>query len=386
MSRLVLVLHDPWMAVCLATARPGVPVATFGGSDERQRLETLTDRAVVIAPGDDPSTRALLAHPEVAALVAEQPSRLLSFKPNKRLEEAAAALGATYALPPAALAGGLENKLALARLAADAGVDVPRQATIRLQGTWADAAPGLRRPLVVQSPRSQSGNRTWEVDDERGWDALVVALPGRPARASEFVRGRPGTLNAVVDHRGAVLVTAPIVQVTGVPWLTPYALGSCGNDFTWRPTPHPGEGAFVLAERLGAELARRGYRGHFGVDFVLGPDGPSLIEINPRLTASFALYAAWEPALLDAHLSAVAGEDIAARRLPPLAGGQLIATNVTSGSLPALDGDGALPGTLEGDTVWSGDGDVAGGGRLARYVTRGEVVDASGELVPGWRP
>ena len=386
MSRLVFALHDPWMAISLVTARPGVPVATFGGAPERERLARLTDRAVLVPPPTDPSTRALLADGGVAALIAEEPSTLLSFKPSKRLEEAAAALGAQYALAPATLSGGLENKLALAGLAQAAGVDAPQQETIRLTGDWADVAPSLRRPLVIQSPRGHAGGRTWEVADERAWRDLTESLSGRPARAAEFVRGRPGTVNAVVDHRGAVLVTAAIVQVTGVDWLTTFALGSCGNDFTWRPQPHPGDAAAEMAERLGAELARRGYRGHFGVDFVLGPEGPSLIEINPRLTASFALYAAWAPELLDAHLDAVGGGTIEPRRLPPLAGGQLIATNTGFGPAAPSPGDGALPGGLDKETVWPASGPVAPGGRRARFVTRGMVIDASGALVPGWRP
>ncbi len=380
MSRLVFALHDPWAAVCLATARPGTPVATFGGAAERERLSQLTDRAVVVPRPDEPSTRALLADPVVEALVREAPSTLLSFKPSKRLEERAAELGATSALAPATLSGGLENKLALAGIAEAAGVSYPRQTRLKLSGPFADAAPELKRPLVVQSPRSNAGRRTYEVADADAWRALCAELPGRPARAAEFVTGRPGTLNAVVDHRGAVVVTAPIVQVTGVPRLTPHALGSCGNDFTWRPLPRP-EGAEELAERLGAELARRGYRGHFGVDFVLGPDGPSLIEINPRLTASFALYAAWVPAMLDAHLDAVAGRDIEARRLPPVAGGQLIVT-ATEDSDP-LDGDGVLPGALTGETIWPAPDRVAAGSRRGRWVTRGVVVDSEGVLVPG---
>lgn len=386
MTRLIFALHDPWMAVCLATARPGVPVATFGGEEEREHLAGLTGRLVIVPPPAEPSTRALLADPRVAAMIAEQPSELLSFKPARRLEDAAAALGARYALAPAALSGGLENKLALADLALAAGVEAPRQETIRLSGDFADVAPSLRRPLVVQSPRGHAGGRTWQIADEAAWRELTATLQGRPARAAEFVVGRPGTVNAVVDHRGAVVVTAPIVQVTGVSWLTPFALGSCGNDFTWRPEPQPGAGPAELAERLGAELARRGYRGHFGVDFVLGADGPSLIEINPRLTASFALYAAWAPALLDAHLDAVAGRTIEARRLPPLAGGQLIATNTGFGPAAPTPGGGALPGTLTGETVWPSSGPVAPGGRRGRLVTRGVVVDSAGRLSSSWRP
>ena len=178
-----------------------------------------------------------------------------------------------------------------------------------------------------------------------------------------------------MDARGNAIVTAPIVQVTGEPALTPYPLGSCGNDFTWRPTPHPGDAPAAMAEALARVLARRGYRGAFGLDFVVpGPGEAALIEINPRLTASFALYASWCPQLLDAHLRALAGERLDAARLPPIRGGQLIFHQLkgVGSPLPARAGDPEVvphPGPQ-----------VDPGGVRGRLITRGEVVEASGRM------
>lgn len=386
MKRLVFVCHDPWLATCLATARPDVPVVTFGDDDVADRLETIAQQVLVVPRDGDMSTRTLLADPEVERFVERRPSTLLSFKPGKRVLEAARALGADYALPDPTLSAGLENKLALPGIAEGAGVRIPRQQRVKLEGSFADVAPDLARPLVVQSPRSNAGRRTWRVEDEAGWAALLAELGGRPAKAAEYIEGPPGTIGVVVDARGACVVTAPIVQVTGVPWLTPYRLGSCGNDFTWRIERDPGDGAYALGEALGAELARRGYRGHFGVDFVVGPDGPVLIEINPRLTASFALYASWRPRLLQAHLDAVAGRHLEAERLPPMLGGQLIVTNPLDDTIDAIEGDGLPPGDITTDTVWPSLAPVGPGMRWGRWVSRGVVVTAEGDLNTSWRP
>ena len=386
--RRFLLLHDPWLALCLASALPGVPVATFGRARERERFGRLGVEPILVPPPAELSTRALLDDPAVAAAIDSEPTLLISFKPSRRIEQAAAALGARFALAPAALSGPLENKLAFAALALEAGVPVPAQASGKASGPLSELLPGLRRPLVAQSPRSHAGKRTFAIDSEADWQALCAALPGRPLRVSERIEGRPGTLHAVVDADGSVLVSAPIVQVTGTPWLTPYALGSCGNDFTWRPSPVPEVAA--LAEAVGAVIARRGYRGYFGLDFVVGPDGPVLIEINPRLTASFALYAARAPDLLHAHLEAVEGRRVQARRLPPVAGGQLIAHDLTErANVPLAVGSDTLAGDLAGDAVatWEHPGEVVTAGYTrGRAVTRGVVVDEEGAIALAWRP
>ncbi len=387
MRRFIL-LHDPWLALCLASVLPGVPVATFGRARERARSARLGVEPLLVEPPAELNTRALLGDPTVAAAIAAEPTLLISFKPGRRNEEAAAALGARFALAPASLAGPLENKLAFAALASEAGVPVPAQGRCAAKGPLADVLPELRRPLVAQSPRSHAGKRTFAIDSEADWDALCAALPGRPLRVAERIEGRPGTVHAVVDHEGSVLVSAPILQVTGTPWLTPYPLGSCGNDFTWRPQPVPEPAPLI--EALGAVIAKRGYRGYFGVDFVVGDGGPVLIEINPRLTASFALYAAWAPRLLHAHLDAIEGRSIEPGRLPPVAGGQLIAHDLSEApNVPLPPGADTLAGDLRDHDVatWEHPGDVVTAGYTrGRAVTRGVVVNEAGEIDLDWRP
>lgn len=386
MTRLLAALHDPWMAICLATARPGLAVATFGDARHAALLAALTDDALVLPPPEVATTQALLDDERAAAFIAATPSLLLSFKPAARLEARAAALGARFALPPAALAGALENKLRLTELAEGIALAPSLAFEAADRVSWADLT-ALGPSVVVQSPRGFAGRKTWPVQDPATWEALRHELGPRPIKVTRRLAGRPATVNCVVDRHGAVLSSAPIVQFTGVPWLTRQPLGSCGNDFTWRGPTDPADAVAAIAARFGAALARRGYAGHFGLDLLVG-DEVVLIEVNPRLTASFALYSGWRPALLDAHLAAVDGGAIEPGALPPLAGGQLLSHPVPGGPGEALAADRWLPpSAVRGETVWPAaavaDGDQGLRGRL---VGRGVFSDPWGEPATAWRP
>lgn len=403
--RLLATLHDPWMALCFAHALGDelAGVLTYGEADFAERFAALGLRAVLVPPAPEATTTGLLADERGAAFIAEEPSRLLCFKPSRRLEERAAELGATLALAPASLAQRLENKLVLAELAREAGIpthgdDVvglpaQRKTTVRANTTFAalQALVETDGPVVVQAPRGFMGRKTWRVDDEAAWAALRPELERRPTKVTRWVDGRPGTLNVVVDRAGTILCTAPIVQITGEPRLTPYPLGSCGNDFTWRCAPDPRTGPYELARRLGTVLAARGYRGHFGIDFVVDAGRTWIIEINPRLTASMALYAAFRPLLARAHLLALDGEELRSTgELPPLEAGQLIVHNLgesTGAPLTADEvdeplGTAALPSAEAPRLVWpSITSEVAPGATRGRRIRKGALVTDEGALL-----
>lgn len=374
MTRTFIVSHEPWDALCLARVLPDAPVATFGND----RLHAAFEQAGLPEPlfvpaGDELRTTDLLADPRVAAAIAAQPSSVLCFKPSARLEQRAAELGASLAHAPARIGQGLENKLALAEVVEEAGVPAPAARRATAATSWTELTEALGPRLVVQVARSFAGKGTWPVDSEQRWSALAAELGRRPLRVTERLDGTPGTAGVVVDAHGRVVVTSAILQVTGHPRLSPTPLGSCGNDFTWRPGTDPSEQVAAMAKALGPVLAGRGYQGHFGIDFLVAASdgGVRLIEINARLTASFGLYSTLDRSLLDAHFEALSGGPIEPRLLPPVPGGQLIWSN--GGTEPAA------PPTACG--WWpSPSPNVGVAARLARWVVDGEVVGVDGSL------
>jgi hypothetical protein len=156
---------------------------------------------------------------------------------------------------------------------------------------FADLVSRLGKNLVVQGARGNAGQRTWMVHSDTEWDRVVGAEAGGPLRVAEYVPGEPYTATGLAeavtpDWRRWV---EPCRQITAVEWLTPMALGSCGN--AWGDAAIGGARDDTLdAMRLvGGALEAAGYAGMFGVDFVLGAEGPVVIEANPRMVASLPL-------------------------------------------------------------------------------------------------
>jgi hypothetical protein len=414
---------DPHHAIGLDRLVPGYRVASV---DAPPALDVLAGEGVgtyavdrvAAQPGTSArSAQALLADPGAAAFLNEQATvRLLVFKTNAVVESLCQANGWTLLAGPAAVARRWENKIAFRALAEGLGLRQPPGAVVDLAGSgYADIAAQLGPCFVLQAPHGYSGSRTHYVPDAAGFAAALASLGQRPARATSFLPGLPLTLNACVTARG-VAVSAPFVQVTGVPALTRYPLGSCGNDWSTAQELDLDPAAFrTMAEAIGGALSRQGYRGVFGVDFVLGEEHqPYLIEVNPRLVASIALYTQLELAagrlpLLARHVLAFLAPELDEAPLDqhesPVDGAQVILHNLAEDSRRVaveLDcgvvGEGAAAaGAVRGPPtahvegagtgqllrLTPGEGRVVGSGQeLARLQSSGALADAAGRPRP----
>lgn len=271
--------------------------------------------------GDGPlpgrATAALLAHPKATQWLERRGDglSLLVFKPNAQVEQAADAHGWRILGARAAVARPIENKLQFARLLEERGLPRPQWREIHpAVDTYADVAAALGPRLVIQAAHGFSGNRSFIVDDEATFAQVTAQLRNRRARASRRVEGSPMTMNACVLDTERVRTGPLFHQVTGAPGCTPYPLGACGND--WTSCPPPPEvvvRAAAVARAVGQMLAERGFRGIFGLDFVVTASGEIVtIECNPRIVSSVPMATALEQEagalpLLASHLQATRG-------------------------------------------------------------------------------
>ncbi|MGB7982984.1 MAG: ATP-grasp domain-containing protein [Candidatus Nanopelagicales bacterium] len=170
-------------------------------------------------------------------------------------------------------------------------------------------------PVVLRVSRSSGGAGVYLVRDadelERTWpagnDHLVAVGP-------YIADATPLNIGAVVFGPGLVTVHPGSVQLIGLPDCTNRAFGYCGNDF----------GAFANLDQaiisavetatltVGKWLGEQGYRGAFGVDFLLKDGELHFAEVNARLQGSTAVAAGMaarvgEPDLVLDHLSALLG-------------------------------------------------------------------------------
>ncbi|GAC1332450.1 MAG: hypothetical protein NVSMB17_11570 [Candidatus Dormibacteria bacterium] len=301
--RPVVVAHDIWLAAGLQMALPETVLVCISASEAvgvlRQRGTEVFCLSEVIgaAATAGMSSLELLQHEATREYFSGLgPTAVLSFKPSERIATAVADLGGELLAAPTSAARAYENKLAFVAAAERAGVPRPFW-EVRPLSDHATLARDFGPRFVVQGARGNAGQRTWLVGSQADLDALPAREHGGAVRVAEYLDGIPFTTTGVafsapgtgLDRGHLAAVLEPCRQVTGVDWLTPEGLGSCGN--AWGDAalePHVDE-VNRCVRALAADLDAHNYRGVFGVDFILAEDGPVVIEVNPRMVASLPL-------------------------------------------------------------------------------------------------
>lgn len=172
-----------------------------------------------------------------------------------------------------------------------------------------------RGPVMLRRSRTSGGVGLTRVEDPgelaRCWPAEDEAY----VSVAPFIEAAtPINVGAVVWRDGITIHPASL-QLIGVSELTRRPFGYCGNDF----------GAFRQLDgvqvrdiedavlKVGTWLGERGYRGAFGVDFLIDEHGrPLFTEVNPRFQGSTHASAeisvqAGESCVLLEHLGALLG-------------------------------------------------------------------------------
>ncbi len=247
--------------------------------------------------GIEAANNYLLAHPAVAGFIAPG-ARALFLMFDEQTEALARKLGLQVCLPSAAFRRHLDSKVVATRLAGRAGVATAPNVLARIQ-SYEDlrrAAHALGDDLVVQLPYGDSGNSTFFISCENDFRPHAGRIAAQSAvRIMKRIRCRQMTIEGCVTRHGA-LVGPLQTELVGFPELTPYGGGWCGNElFANGESGVVNAGVRLQAQQatlaIGAELKREGYRGYFGLDFLLDLDTGELYlgELNPRITGATPL-------------------------------------------------------------------------------------------------
>jgi hypothetical protein len=190
-----------------------------------------------------------------------------------------------------------------ARRFAAAGLPVPRTLRVAPAGA-AEAARRLGHPVVVKPVCGAGGEGVALARTPRDLDAaLACALaatkpspdgsPGRELLLQEYVPGTAASVSLLARRGGSRALSLNLQDVRpGIPF-------TCGGTEAGVAHPRAAE-AFALARRAAALIP--GLLGYVGVDLVLGDTGCTLVEVNARLTTSYAGIVAAEPGRLAAAL------------------------------------------------------------------------------------
>ncbi len=237
-------------------------------------------------------------------------------------------------------------------------------------------------PVMLRRSRSSGGTGLTRI--ESGSD-LAASWPHQDeiyASVAPYLAGGVSTNVSAVAWDDGITLHHPSVQLIGVPECTTRPFGYCGNDFS--AVADVSEQALVQMERstitIGHWLRARGYRGAFGVDFLVVDRTALFTEVNPRFQgvthASCQLAAAaGKSCVMLEHLAAMLG--IAAPPSPSLV--DLVSSTPSFAHL-VLHSLAPTPDTVDGRHVVERISEE-GGIRRADVVCGPELVADPGATV-----
>jgi hypothetical protein len=176
-------------------------------------------------------------------------------------------------------------------------LDLPRLPSrmLRLgEVRYSELASEFGGRFVLQEDVGAAGFGTVIVGSPEDMDAANRRFEDSEVWAAPYAGQLSFNVNAIATGLGAV-VGYPSVQIVGQAFLHGNPSGHGGNDFTATAATPPAMLANLREQsvRIGDWMAERGYRGLFGLDFVVDEANgtPCAVDLNPRWQGSTSLQA-----------------------------------------------------------------------------------------------
>ena len=153
------------------------------------------------------------------------------------------------------------------------------------------AEAGLSVPEIRPAEEEPSIESDWLSKPIRGGGGLGIEAAAK-ATTSEgrylqrFVDGVPASALFIARETGSpnrTLLLGATEQLIGESWLGAAGFTHCGNRGPLELEAEALQQVALAGETVAGELSLRGL---FGLDFILTPDGPFFLELNPRYTGS----------------------------------------------------------------------------------------------------
>lgn len=217
---------------------------------------------------------------------------IITFKPSPKIEKICKANNFNYIGNDWRLNRKFENKVNFVEISKKLKIPNAGSAIVKLQNTApVDEFFQEGGKSVVQFPRGYSGNSTFMVDSKSDFERLSEEHPGRNVKIARYLPGETYTINGCVGNNN-VYVGRIIYQITGLTDFNGNRLGTSGNDYVYPEilSADARKKIYSYTKIVGKHMKNEGYRGIFGLDFIVEDGNVDLIEINPRLVGSVPVY------------------------------------------------------------------------------------------------
>jgi hypothetical protein len=240
----------------------------------------------------------LLNSPAVQArITAQQPAgRAIFLFFDPQIETLCQTLSLEIALPPNQLVREIDSKIITTEIGNQAGVrSVPNvlakvSSFAELQRLAREADLGER--WVVQTAFGDSGKTTFFIASEADYQAVASKIEREDTvKVMRWVRCT-GTAIEACATRWGTFVGPLLTELIGIPSLTPYPGGWCGNElYDAAFSDDIRRQVLQKSQAMGDALYQRGYRGYFELDYLIDLDTQEVYlgELNARITGISAM-------------------------------------------------------------------------------------------------
>jgi len=202
----------------------------------------------------------------------------------------------------------LENKINFRRLLEDIDIAVPPGKITSLEKLhYGHLINKYGLPFIIQHPTKGGGKGTFLIDNQESFQETINRLnrttddvdnegktivPPTEVIVTKFIQGTSPSITGCVTKDG-ILSTNLQHQVLDIPELYNPEKGFglfCGHDWTSSNFDEKvSKQAYKYVQRIGKHFKKIGYKGIFGLDFVLSEKTKKLyvIECNPRMLGSY---------------------------------------------------------------------------------------------------
>jgi hypothetical protein len=240
------------------------------------------------------STNNLISHEYVKKIVSGADGRknLLVFKNSAIIEDCAKYLGLNLLAAQAKISRGIENKVSFYKELESKDINLlPGEIIVMSDDVrYGDIAGKYGETFVLQASKGFAGNKTYLIRCADDFIAVRDAYKKRRMRLTKFISGETVSVNACATGLGTI-VKPPFHQLTGFNGLTSNEMGACGNDFYIKDIDGSALDDIIdYTKKIGGIIYQKGYKGIFGVDYIVSGGKCYFIECNPRFVTSLPIF------------------------------------------------------------------------------------------------
>lgn len=242
----------------------------------------------------------ILAHPAVLSFIKEKSlgkrPNICFFKPQSKIELLAKKYNFNLLGNAVSLNRKYEDKILFFEFCQKNDLPTPCGEIIFCEKTnFKELARKYGLPFVVQFGHGWAGNSTYFISSEN--DLLLLKqkkLVGK-AKVTKFINGIT-VLNNCAIYKEKIFISRPALQIKPQEMLTSLSGGTSGRQWPAEVSAGQEKEILLVTKKIGQLMARSGYRGFFGLDFLIEEQTGKIFvsENNARLTASTPFYSKLE--------------------------------------------------------------------------------------------